>query len=52
VSEQPVVHLPDPHLAWAVVVDRFRLDRCDLAGAAVRLLGVALIVYTSRGGPG
>ena len=36
-------------LAWAVVVDRFRPDRWDLAGAAVCLVGVALIMYAPRG---
>jgi small multidrug resistance family-3 protein len=32
-------------LAWAVAVDRFRPDRYDLAGAAICLLGVAVIMY-------
>jgi small multidrug resistance family-3 protein len=56
---------PDPHfgrilaayggifvagsLAWGVVVDRFRPDRYDLLGAAICLLGVAVIMYAPRG---
>ncbi|MGA8112678.1 MAG: YnfA family protein [Actinocatenispora sp.] len=56
---------PDPHfgrilaayggifvvgsLAWGVVVDRFHPDRYDLIGAALCLLGVAVIMYTPRG---
>lgn len=55
---------PDPHfgrilaayggvfvagsLAWGVVVDGFRPDRYDLAGALVCLLGVAIIMYAPR----
>lgn len=35
-------------LAWGVVVDGFRPDRWDLIGAAVCLLGVALIMYARR----
>ncbi|MER7892679.1 YnfA family protein [Micromonospora sp. NPDC048909] len=38
-------------LAWAMVVDGFRPDRWDLAGAALCLLGVAVIMYAPRGGP-
>jgi small multidrug resistance family-3 protein len=57
---------PDPHfgrilaayggvfvagsLLWGVVVDGFRPDRFDLAGAAVCLAGVAVIMYAPRGG--
>jgi small multidrug resistance family-3 protein len=56
---------PDPHfgrilaayggvfvagsLLWGVVVDGFRPDGWDVAGAAVCLLGVALIMYAPRG---
>lgn len=56
---------PDPHfgrilaayggvfvagsLAWGVLVDGFRPDRYDLAGAAICLLGVAVIMYAPRG---
>jgi len=56
---------PDPHfgrvlaayggifvagsLAWGMAVDRFRPDRYDLLGAAVCLLGVAVIMYAPRG---
>ncbi|MFC0528781.1 YnfA family protein [Phytohabitans kaempferiae] len=36
-------------LAWAMVVDRFRPDRWDFAGAAICLLGVAVIMYAPRG---
>jgi small multidrug resistance family-3 protein len=56
---------PDPHfgrilaayggifvagsLAWGILVDHFRPDRWDLAGAAICLLGVAVIMYAPRG---
>lgn len=56
---------PDPHfgrilaayggvfvagsLTWGVLVDGFRPDRYDLAGAAICLLGVAVIMYAPRG---
>ncbi|MET8351628.1 MULTISPECIES: YnfA family protein [unclassified Micromonospora] len=36
-------------LAWAMLVDGFRPDRWDLAGAALCLLGVAVIMYAPRG---
>jgi len=36
-------------LAWGVVVDRFSPDRYDYAGAAICLLGVAVIMYAPRG---
>ena len=55
---------PDPHfgrilaayggvfvvgsLVWGVVVDGFRPDRFDIAGAAVCLLGVVVIMYPPR----
>ena len=55
---------PDPHcgrilvayggvfvaasLAWGVLVDGFRPDRYDLAGAALCLAGVAVIMYAPR----
>jgi small multidrug resistance family-3 protein len=35
-------------LAWGVVLDGFRPDRYDIAGAAVCLAGVALIMYAPR----
>ncbi|SFF87628.1 small multidrug resistance family-3 protein [Actinopolymorpha cephalotaxi] len=35
-------------LAWGVVVDRFRPDRWDLLGAAICLVGVAVIMYVPR----
>ena len=35
-------------LAWAMVVDRFRPDRWDLIGAAICLVGVAIIMYAPR----
>ncbi|MBA3489182.1 MAG: YnfA family protein [Longispora sp.] len=35
-------------LAWGVVVDKFRPDRWDLAGAAIYLVGVAVIMYGPR----
>jgi len=36
-------------LAWGVVVDGFRPNRWDLIGAALCLLGVAVIMYAQRG---
>ena len=36
-------------LAWGMVVDRFRPDRYDVAGALICLLGVAVIMYAPRG---
>jgi small multidrug resistance family-3 protein len=57
---------PDPHfgrilaayggvfvagsLAWGVIVDGFRPDRYDLGGAAICLIGVAVIMYAPRAG--
>src|SRR5262245_47135090 len=35
-------------LAWGVVVDRFRPDRWDYTGAAICLIGVAVIMYAPR----
>lgn len=56
---------PDPHfgrilaayggvfvagsLAWGMIVDQFRPDRWDVIGAAICLLGVAVIMYAPRG---
>lgn len=37
-------------LAWGVVIDGFRPDRFDVIGAAVCLVGVAVIMYAPRGG--
>lgn len=37
-------------LLWAAALDRFRPDRYDLAGAALCLVGVAVIMYAPRGG--
>jgi small multidrug resistance family-3 protein len=37
-------------LLWAVLLDGFRPDRFDLIGAAVCLLGVAVIMYAPRQG--
>lgn len=55
---------PDPHfgrilaayggvfvagsLAWGVAVDKFRPDRFDYLGAAICLVGVAVIMYAPR----
>jgi small multidrug resistance family-3 protein len=36
-------------LVWGMVVDRFRPDRYDLAGALLCLAGVAVIMYAPRG---
>ena len=35
-------------LLWGVVFDGFRPDRYDLGGAAVALVGVAIIMYSPR----
>ncbi|MGC3859821.1 YnfA family protein [Micromonospora chersina] len=35
-------------LAWGMVVDRFRPDRYDVIGAAICLVGVAVIMYAPR----
>lgn len=35
-------------LAWGMAADGFRPDRWDLAGAAVCLIGVGLIMYAPR----
>ena len=37
-------------LIWGMVMDGFRPDRWDLAGAAICLVGVAVIMYAPRGG--
>ncbi|RAY14069.1 YnfA family protein [Actinomadura craniellae] len=36
-------------LAWGMAADGFRPDRWDLAGCAICLLGVAVIMYAPRG---
>ena len=35
-------------LAWGVAVDRFKPDRFDLMGAALCLVGVAVLMYAPR----
>jgi small multidrug resistance family-3 protein len=35
-------------LAWGMVVDRFRPDAWDIAGAIICLVGVTLIMYAPR----
>jgi len=35
-------------LAWGMVMDGFRPDRYDLVGAAICLVGVAVIMYVPR----
>ncbi|MEX2375613.1 MAG: YnfA family protein [Dehalococcoidia bacterium] len=35
-------------LAWGMAFDGFRPDRYDLIGAAVALVGVAIIMYSPR----
>jgi small multidrug resistance family-3 protein len=37
-------------LAWGVVLDGFRPDRYDIAGALICLAGVAVIMYAPRTG--
>ncbi|MFB9661333.1 YnfA family protein [Glycomyces mayteni] len=36
-------------LAWGMAVDGFRPDRWDVIGAAICLVGVAVIMYAPRG---
>jgi small multidrug resistance family-3 protein len=36
-------------LLWGMAIDGFRPDRYDIAGAAVCLIGVAVIMYSPRG---
>ncbi|MBA2551293.1 MAG: YnfA family protein [Nocardioidaceae bacterium] len=36
-------------LAWGMVMDGFRPDRYDIAGALICLVGVATIMYAPRG---
>lgn len=36
-------------LAWGVVVDKFQPDRWDYLGAAICLIGVAVMMYAPRG---
>ncbi len=35
-------------LAWGMIVDGFRPDRFDFVGAAICLIGVAVIMYAPR----
>ncbi|NNH69199.1 YnfA family protein [Nocardia uniformis] len=35
-------------LAWGMIFDGYRPDRWDIAGAAICLLGVAIIMYAPR----
>jgi small multidrug resistance family-3 protein len=37
-------------LLWAAIVDGYRPDRYDLAGAAACIAGVMVIMYAPRGG--
>lgn len=36
-------------LAWGVIADGFKPDRFDLIGAAICIVGVAVIMYSPRG---
>lgn len=36
-------------LAWGMIFDDFKPDRFDLTGAAICLVGVAVIMYGPRG---
>lgn len=36
-------------LAWGVIVDKFQPDRWDYLGAAICLIGVAVMMYAPRG---
>lgn len=35
-------------LAWGIIFDGFRPDRYDIVGAAIALIGVAVIMYAPR----
>jgi small multidrug resistance family-3 protein len=35
-------------LAWGVIADRFRPDRFDIAGAAICLVGVGVMMFAPR----
>ncbi|BDU01083.1 hypothetical protein IFM12276_41110 [Nocardia sputorum] len=35
-------------LAWGMALDGFRLDRWDVTGALICLIGVAVIMYAPR----
>ena len=57
VSSPPCKLRPDPRrlrrrlrrrIAWGMIVDKFRRDRYDIAGAVICLLGVAVIMYAPR----
>jgi small multidrug resistance family-3 protein len=37
-------------LAWGAIVDKFRPDRYDIAGAVICRVGVAVIMYAPRAG--
>jgi small multidrug resistance family-3 protein len=37
-------------LVWGMILDGYRPDRFDIAGAAVCLVGVVIIMYAPRGG--
>jgi small multidrug resistance family-3 protein len=37
-------------LAWGMAFDGFRPDRFDIIGALIALIGVAVIMYSPRGG--
>jgi small multidrug resistance family-3 protein len=37
-------------LAWGMIFDRFRPDHYDFIGAAICLIGVAVIMYAPRAG--
>lgn len=36
-------------LAWGVIIDKFQPDRWDYLGAAICLIGVAVMMYAPRG---
>ena len=36
-------------LAWGMVIDKFKPDRYDIAGAIICLTGVVVIMYAPRG---
>ncbi|HSM02311.1 MAG TPA: YnfA family protein [Acidimicrobiia bacterium] len=38
-------------LAWGIAFDGFRPDRYDIMGAAICVIGVAVIMYAPRPGP-
>lgn len=45
----PVGGADSGSLAWGIALDGFKPDRWDFAGAAICLIGVAVIMFAPRG---